>query len=151
MRRNLDTTEQIKILSNNYVGNLAYIAGASPYIVPMTYHYDKVTHTITSYSSDGHKIAAMRKNSAVALIVHEIISVTHWESVQVHGTFEELSGIDAKHMLREFSDGVKGILSGNKGIEAQYISDFSAKIETEGTPIVFRIKIDDITGKKRDL
>jgi nitroimidazol reductase NimA-like FMN-containing flavoprotein (pyridoxamine 5'-phosphate oxidase superfamily) len=149
MRRNLEATEHIEILSNNYVGNLAYISGASPYIVPMTYYHDSASNTITSYSSDGHKIAAMRKNPAVALIVNEITSVADWQSVQVHGTFEELTGIDAKHMLREFSEGVKNILSRAKGKEAQYISDFSAKIEAEGAPIVFRIKIDKITGKKR--
>ena len=149
MRRNLEATEHIEILSNNYVGNLAYISGASPYIVPMTYYHDSASNTITSYSSDGHKIAAMRKNPAVALIVNEITSVADWQSVQVHGTFEELTGIDAKHMLREFSEGVKNILSRTKGKEAQYISDFSAKIEAEEAPIVFRIKIDEITGKKR--
>ena len=87
MRRNLEATEHIEILSNNYVGNLAYISGASPYIVPMTYYHDSASNTITSYSSDGHKIAAMRKNPAVALIVNEITSVADWQSVQVHGTF----------------------------------------------------------------
>ena len=133
MRRNLIGREHIEILSNNYIGYLAYLDVASPYVVPITYHYDSATNSITSYSSEGHKIKAMRKNPAVAISVNEITSVADWQSVMVHGKFEELQGIDAKHMLHE----------------ARFISEFSAKIEAEGTPIVFRINIDEITGKLR--
>ena len=149
MRRNLIGREHIEILSNNYIGYLAYLDVASPYVVPITYHYDSATNSITSYSSEGHKIKAMRKNPAVAISVNEITSVADWQSVMVHGKFEELQGIDAKHMLHEFSEGVKRILSRTGEKEARFISEFSAKIEAEGTPIVFRINIDEITGKLR--
>ncbi|MDC6405272.1 MULTISPECIES: pyridoxamine 5'-phosphate oxidase family protein [Maribacter] len=150
MRRNLEPTENLQILSSNYIGNLAYISGTSPYIVPMTYYYDRESHTLTSYSSEGHKIAAMRKNNTIALMVSQINSVANWQTVQVHGTFQELKGIDAKHMLHAFSEGIKNILSRTKGMESEYISEFSAKIESEGSPIVFRINIHEITGKKRE-
>lgn len=150
MRRNLEHTENLQILTSNYIGNLAYISGASPYIVPMTYYYDRESHTITSYSSEGHKIAAMRKNNAVAFIVNQIETVADWQTVQVLGTFEELKGIDAKHMLHEFSEGIKDILSRTERTDAKYISDFSAKIESEDSPLVFRINISEITGKKRE-
>lgn len=149
MRRNLEEKEGIDLLENNYIGQLAYISGASPHIVPITYYYDRDTHTITSYSSEGHKLEAMRKNPSVALGVNEIESVANWQSVQIHGTFEELFGINAKHMLHEFSEGVKSILKRTTGKEAQFISEFSAKIEAEKIPAVFRIKIDEITGKAR--
>lgn len=150
MRRNLEPKEGIALLENNYIGQLAYVSGASPYVVPITYYYDKATHTITSYSSDGHKLDAMRKNPSVALGVSEITSVANWQSVLVHGSYVELEGIDAKHMLRQFSDGVKSILKRTKGKETQFISEFSAKIEAEKIPVVFRIQIDAITGKKRE-
>ncbi len=149
MRRNLEKKEGIKLLENNYIGQLAYVLGVSPHIVPITYYYDKATHTITCYSSEGHKLKSMRKNTLVALGVNEITSVADWQSVQVHGTFEELEGINAKHMLHEFCEGVKSILKRTKGKEAQFISEFSAKIEAEKIPVVFRIKIDEITGKSR--
>ena len=150
MRRNLEPKEGIALLESNYIGQLAYIAGVSPHMVPITYYYDKATHTITSYSSVGHKLVAMRKNPSIALGVSEITSVANWRSVLVHGTFEELQGIDAKHMLREFSEGIKSILKRTKGKEVKYISEFSAKIEAEKTPVVFRIKINEITGKSRE-
>ena len=150
MRINLEEKESIKLLENNYIGQLAYFSGASPYVVPITYYYDNTTHSITSYSSEGHKLSSMRKNPSVALGVSEITSVANWQSVQVHGRFEELEGIDAKKMLHQFSKGLKEILSRTKGKEAHFISEFSAKIEAKKTPVVFRIKIDEITGKSRE-
>ncbi|WP_339714152.1 pyridoxamine 5'-phosphate oxidase family protein [uncultured Kriegella sp.] len=149
MRRNLEEKESIELLKNSYIGSLAYIMGATPYIVPITYYYDSANHTITGYSAIGHKLDAMRKNPSVALGVNLIDSVANWQSVQVHGTFEELEGIDAKQTLHEFSVGVKGILNHNKKNKARFISEFSAKIESEAPPVVFRIKIGDIVGKLR--
>ncbi|WP_273565735.1 pyridoxamine 5'-phosphate oxidase family protein [Maribacter halichondriae] len=149
MRRKLDTKECIAILSNNYIAQLAYLTGASPYVLPITYYYDSDTHTITSYSSKGHKVKAMRKNPAVALSVNEIKSVQDWRSVMVHGTYEELDGINAKHMLHEFSEGVKKIINRNAEKEVHFISDFSSKIYTDDNPIIYRIKIGEITGKLR--
>ncbi|MGK0495024.1 MAG: nitroimidazol reductase NimA-like FMN-containing flavoprotein [Maribacter sp.] len=111
MRSVLNQKEAVELLTTNYIGHLGYISGTSPYIVPITFYYDKDTHTITSYSSEGHKINAMRKNPSVSLCVDEISSVVDWQSVLVHGTFEELSSIDAKHMLHQFSNGVKSIIN----------------------------------------
>jgi nitroimidazol reductase NimA-like FMN-containing flavoprotein (pyridoxamine 5'-phosphate oxidase superfamily) len=150
MRSVLNQKEAVELLTTNYIGHLGYISGTSPYIVPITFYYDKDTHTIPSYSSEGHKINAMRINPSVSLCVDEISSVVDWQSVLVHGTFEELSSIDAKHMLHQFSNGVKSIINRVPEKNAQFISEFSAKIEKEKTPLVFRIRIDGITGKKRE-
>lgn len=150
MRRNLNQEEGKELLSSNYIGHLGYISGSYPHVVPITYYYDKATNTITSYSSEGHKIDAMRKNPRVSLCVNEINSVADWQSVLVYGSFEELTGIDAKHMLRQFSEGIKDIIKRSPKKNARYISEFSAKIEKGDTPLVFRIKVDEITGKKRE-
>ncbi|MGB3150731.1 MAG: pyridoxamine 5'-phosphate oxidase family protein [Maribacter sp.] len=150
MRRNLQEKECIQLLSNNYIGHLGYLSGSYPHVVPITYYYDKATHTIISYSSEGHKIAAMRKNPMVSVCVDEINSVADWQSVLAHGKFVELTGIDAKHMLRQFSDGVKSIINRSPEKNAQFISEFSAKIEKEKAPLVFRMEIEEITGKKRE-
>ena len=150
MRRNLDQKEGIELLSNHYIGHLGYISGSYPHVIPITYYYDKATNTIVSYSSEGHKIDAMRKNPRVSLCVNEISSVADWQSVLAYGSFEELTGIDAKHMLKQFSEGIRGIINRSAEKNAQYISEFSAKIEKGNTPLVFRIKIDEITGKKRE-
>ena len=149
MRRNLKQEECIALLEKNYVGHLAYISQGQPYCVPITYFYDHETNTITSYSSEGHKLASMRKNRAISLAVDEITSVANWKSVLAIGTFEELTQIDAKHMLHKFSEGVKEIMSEHTGGNPKYISDFSAKLDTEEATVVFRIIIQEIIGKIR--
>tara|TARA_R110000744_G_scaffold63442_1_gene130498 strand:+ start:2029 stop:2490 length:462 start_codon:yes stop_codon:yes gene_type:complete len=149
MRRNLDKKECVALLEENYIGRLAYISGGSPHIVPITYFYDPETNSITSYSSEGHKIQEMRKNIAVCLSIDEIASISNWKSLLVQGTFEELSSIDAKHMLHQFSDGVKNVIRKKYGENPNCISEFSAKIDTEDAPIVFRIHITELTGKIR--
>lgn len=149
MRRNLDKTECKALLAQNYIGRLAYISGGYPHIVPITYFYDKYTNTITSYSSEGHKIQEMRKNASVCLFIDEIATITNWKSVLLQGTFEELSSIDARHMLHEFSEGVKKVISNKYGEHPKYISEFSAKIDAEDAPIVFRINITELNGKIR--
>ena len=150
MRRNLDEKECAALLKQNYIGRLAYISGGCPHIVPITYFYDADTNTLTSYSSEGHKIQEMRKNPSVCLSIDNITSISNWKSVLVQGTFEELSRIDAKHMLHEFSEGVKEVISENYGKNPKCISEFSAKIDTEESSIVFRIKINELAGKLRN-
>lgn len=149
MRRNLEEQECITLLEENYIGYLSYISGNQPYTIPITYYYDKESHSLISYTSEGHKIKAMRKNTAVSLAVSEITSVANWKSVLAFGEFQELEGSNAKHMLHQFSDGIKTIIPGGSTDKAQFISDFSAKIYSTGTPIVFRINIKELTGKIR--
>ncbi|MBQ0732911.1 pyridoxamine 5'-phosphate oxidase family protein [Aquimarina celericrescens] len=150
MIKKLDKKESVQILSNNYIGYLAFISQDSPYIVPITYYYDKDNITTISYSGMGHKIEAMRKNDAVSMIVDEIESLSNWKSVLIQGRFEELTGTDARYLLHEFSEGVKKIIRRKEKKSPQFIDEFSSKISSENIPIVYRIKIDEITGKQRD-
>ena len=141
----------IELLQNNYIGRLAYIAHQCPYVIPITYYYNgNAEDYIISYSLEGHKIEAMRENSTVSIQVDRIESVDRWKSVLVQGTFEELSGIDAKNMLRKFSQGVKDIVNRQKDKDVQFIHEFSSKLNVKnGSPIVYRIKVQEITGKER--
>ncbi|NNL02147.1 MAG: flavin mononucleotide-binding protein, partial [Eudoraea sp.] len=105
---------------------------------------------IIGYSAEGHKIDAMRKNDLVSLEVEEIKSVNNWRSVNVHGTFEELQGIDAKYLLHEFAQKVKKLVEQKEGSHPEFISEFSSKLYGQGIPIVYRINIQEITGKYRN-
>ena len=149
MMKNLSAKKSIELLSTNYIGRIAFMAKGNPDIIPITYHYDPEQHSIFSYSSEGGKIEAMRKNRTVAFQVDDITSLNNWRSVLIHGTFEELSGIDAKHILHKFAEGVK-INIRRKGVTApRFLHEFSSKTNTQGIPIVYRINIAEITGKQR--
>lgn len=150
MIKELDTKGCKELLNNNYIGHLAFISQNQPYIIPITYYYNQVNNSIISYSAEGHKIDAMRKNDAVSLEVEEIKSVNNWRSVSIHGKFEEVKGIDAKYLLHEFTQNVKKIINRKEGAHPEFISEFSSKLSEQGIPIVYRINIDEITGKYRE-
>lgn len=151
MIKDLTKEECLNILKNNYVGRLGYISKKSPYIIPITYfYYNHASNSIICYSGEGHKIEAMRKNHAVSLEVDEIKSVNSWRSILVHGKFEELHGIDAKHLLHEFTQGVVKIINQEGKVHPHFISEFSNRLHLEKVAVVYRIKILEVTGKKRE-
>ena len=149
MIKNLEKDEIDYILKNNYIGHLAYIHQGKPFIVQITYFFDETNNAIICYSGEGHKIAAMRKNNDVSLQIAEINSINNWKSILVHGKFEQHFGSDAKSYLHLFSLGVKDVITEKEQWKPDFISDFSSKLYKEEIPIVFLIKIDEITGKKR--
>lgn len=142
--------ESTGILLNNYTGHLGYISQQNPYVIPTTYFYDKENHSIISYSATGHKIDAMRKNPAVSLLVAEIKSTKNWQSVLVHGTFKELQGSEAKLKLHKFTEGVKSVIAKNEHRKTEFISEFSGKLYSRGIPVVYLIKISELTGKRKE-
>ncbi len=149
MIRTLNESERLKLLETNYIGNLSYIYRGRPFIAPITYYYNKQNNVIIGYSSEGHKIRAMRKNTNICLNVTEIDSVNSWISVLVQGVFIEITGSEAKAKLHKFSLGVKDLIIRKEQRELDFISEFSSKIYNDDLPVVFIIQIDEITGKIR--
>jgi len=149
MIKKLDKKEKIFILENNYIGYLGYIFQSKPFVVPITYFFDKKNNAIICYSGQGHKINAMRKIKTVSLQVAEITTISHWKSVLVHGNFEQHYGSDAKAYLHVFSLGVKDVVLKREQKDLDFISQFSSNIHKDDTPVIFLIKVKEITGKKR--
>ena len=149
MIRILSEKESLHILGNNYIGYLAYTYQNRPFIKPITYFYDSKNNVIISYSGHGHKVTAMNKNDQVCLEVADIDSVNDWKSVLVHGTFEQLYGSQAKAYLHEFSLGVKDLIIKKEGKTLDFISDFSSKIYNDEIPLVYIIKVEEISGRMR--
>lgn len=145
----LETAECKDLLSTNYSGHLGYISGDIPFVVPITYYYDVQEKSILSYTGNGHKIIAMRKNGNVSLQVENVQSIQDWKSVQVHGTFEEFEGSAAKKHLHRFAQGVQDIIACKKGEKPKFIADFSSRLQEREIPLVYRINITEIIGKIR--
>ncbi|SDE44958.1 hypothetical protein SAMN05421636_105110 [Pricia antarctica] len=146
----LTISESNNVLRNNYKGHLAYISQGRPFVIPTTYYFDHEDNSIISYTKEGHKIDAMRKNPSVSMVAEQVQSMINWESALIHGTFEELEGSLAKQKLHQFTEGIKGMIHRKEHKEVQFISEFSSKLYTKGIPIVYRIKILEITGKRRE-
>ena len=125
------------------------MSGGSPDILPITYYYDPESNSIITYSSEGGKIEAMRKYGLVSFQVDEITALDNWKSVLVHGEYEEMSGIDSRHLLHLFTEGVRKTIREKEGLKTKFISEFSSKVDKDRIPIVYRINISEITGKQR--
>jgi len=147
MIRNLDKDDCELILRQNYIGHLGYIFKDRPYVIPITYFFKD--NRIICYSGEGHKIVAMRRHAPITLEVSDITSVNHWQSIAIHGNYEELEGSNAKALLHDFSLGIKEVIMTKEHRDLDFISEFSAKIATNDMPIVFVINIEEITGKMR--
>ncbi len=150
MIKSLEKIKNVQLLSNNYIGQLAFISKEFPYVIPITYFYNAIDNCIIGYSGEGHKINAMRINNSVSIGVTEIDSVNKWKSVLALGTYEELHGIDAKYKLREFALGVKSVMAEKENKQPQFINEFSSKINAQNQAIVFQIRVLDISGKTRN-
>lgn len=146
----LTISESTGILRRNYNGHLAYMWHGKPYVIPITFYFDPTDNSIISYTAEGHKIDAMRENPSVSMVAKEVQSLVNWESALAHGTFEELEGSLAKQKLHEFYEGVKNIIHRKEHKDVEFINEFSSKLYSRGTPIVYRIKILEITGKRRE-
>jgi len=149
MRRTLKDTENLRLLADNYIGDLAYIFKNKPFIAPITYFYNEDRNAIIGYSALGHKIRGMRENGNVSLLVTDVNSVSSWRSILVHGTYEELNTSEAKAQMHIFSLGVKDLVVNNELRTVNFIEDFSSKVDTDHYPIVFLIHIEEITGRLR--
>ncbi len=150
MITNLNKQECLRILNNNYIGHLAYVYKNLPFVIPITYYFDKKNITIIGYTGEGHKTKALLLNNAVALEIAEIDSIGKWKSILIQGTFKVLEGPDAKYELHKFSLGVKKLIAKNENKTVQFISEFSGKTKSEATPLVYHINIQEITGKERN-
>lgn len=149
MIKSIDKTQCSEILKDNYLGYLSYTSGNMPFTIPITYFYNEKENYIICYSGLGHKINSMRKQIAISLCVADIFSAKKWQSVLVHGRYDEIRGGTAKLYLHEFSLGVKSIILQKERKDLDFISEFSSKIYNEDIPIVFLIRIDEMTGKMR--
>lgn len=149
MISNLNIQQCSEVLERNYIGYLSYICNGSPFTIPITYFFNSDEKYIICYSGMGHKIKAMRKNIDVSMAVADIYRANKWESVLVHGRYNEIEGSTARHYLHEFSLGIKNIVLEKENKDLDYISEFSSKIYTDDIPIVFLIHIDGMSGKIR--
>ncbi|WP_149276555.1 pyridoxamine 5'-phosphate oxidase family protein [Pareuzebyella sediminis] len=147
MPKYLSKVECLKEIKREYVAKLGYISKESPFIVPITYFYDEKENSIIAFSTFGHKIESMREKAAVCLYLDKIVSVKEWKTILIHGEYEELDKIDHEFYLEKLGQGVKDILNIKDQKNTREMEEFSNVKFLKGDPIVFQIKIWDITGR----
>jgi uncharacterized protein len=130
----IEETDARTILSEGSLGRLGCIAAGWPYVVPVNYFFDG--NYIYIHALPGKKVDALRANPRACLQVDEIKDSYNWRSVIAYGTFEEVSNEETREniLTRLYSR-----LPHLTPVESQLVKGKS------GT-IVFRIKVEDVTG-----
>ena len=142
----LSAAQCYELLARNTVGRLGCARDNQPYIVPISFYFDQPGRCLYSFAVAGRKIDWMRSNPRVCVEVDEIGDEFHWNSVLVIGRFDELgemqpdSGVRARalELLQQRQDwwlpGAARLASGGEHF----------------TPVVYRIKIDQLSGRRAD-
>lgn len=130
-------------------GRYGYIKrNDEPYVLPITYVYKD--GFIYSYTQEGHKINAMRKNPRICVQVERVESGIEWESVVCWGQFEEVtmpeSMEEIKLLLAE--EHGKILLQDGKEPVSPMVEDLHKKRSGEiETSVIYRMRPDRMTGR----
>lgn len=136
MIKSLDGEKARELLRRKRLARLGCEADGEPYVVPVNYFFDGECAYL--HSLPGRKIEAMRRRPRVCLQVDEIENHLAWKSVIAFGVYEEIANPDERSNVinRLFTyfpqlTPVESVIAEDAGAPA---------------PIVFRIRVDRITG-----
>ena len=118
------------------VGRVGCHVDGETYVVPVIFGWDG--NCIYVYTTDGKKVDMMRENQRVCFEIDEYLTSGGWRSVIAQGVFEELEGDDAVQALQIIAARVSSNRDGG-----------NSRPRGEGrTPVAFRIRTSEVTGRK---
>jgi len=132
----LNRVQARNLLESSTVGRLGCIVEGDPYVVPISYIVQG--DSIYSHSLCGTKINALRANPRACLQVDKVENALRWTSVLAFGDFEELTDQEERHRV------INKLL-----YRFPFLTPVESTIAVDAAPagvVVFRIKIDKITG-----
>ena len=139
------TREQCEhLLKTELVGRIGCCVGKKLYVVPVTYVYHD--NFIYARSKEGMKVDMMRKNPNVCFEVDSRLNMRNWRSVIVWGRYEELKTMaEQKKGMKILNDVLAPFALSESLKPTEYVEPH--KIERERNPVVYRISVDEITGR----
>ena len=131
------------MLAGTHVARLACARDNQPYIVPIRVDLDG--EFLYGYATLGRKIEWMRENPLVCLEIDELITHGRWASVVVFGHYEELPPTP------EYG-GARSVAEGLFQRHPAWWEPASVPLAAheQRAPIVFRIRIDRVTGRRAE-
>lgn len=136
MTRPLTDHEAQALLRDSRLGRLGCIADGEPYVVPINYLF--ADGFIYSHSLPGRKIDALHAQPRACLQVDVIESDLEWRSVIAYGMFEEVK-------LPSERVAILGKLL-SRFPKLTPVESVVAQDAAAPEPVVFRIRVDRITG-----
>jgi nitroimidazol reductase NimA-like FMN-containing flavoprotein (pyridoxamine 5'-phosphate oxidase superfamily) len=134
-----------QLLASQLIGRIGCHSSGKLYIVPITYAFHE--GYIYAHSNEGLKIKMMRKNPKVCFEVECVENMGNWRTVILWGKYEELKTqlVQAKaiNILHErFAP-----FHVSESVRPHPYTHAPDYIEKERKAVVYRILIEDITGK----
>ena len=145
VRRELTDDQVNSILLSQVFGRLACTDGSKPYIVPITYAYDG--KYIYGQTNEGTKLVMIRKNPSVCFEVDRMTDMKNWKSVIIYGQFEELDGENAEEARTKFFGRLFPLTTRNSIHAFQHETAYEPDDTMRIKKVMFRIKIEEITGR----
>jgi nitroimidazol reductase NimA-like FMN-containing flavoprotein (pyridoxamine 5'-phosphate oxidase superfamily) len=134
------------VLRRSTIGRLGCARDNQPYVVPISFKFDALkdgAKCLYSFANTGQKIYWMRRNPLVCVEVEDVTDHVHWTTVVVSGRFEELT---AEH--GEAADRAYDLLRGRRD---WWLPAAARTADTERyVPIVYRIRIDSMSGRRAE-
>ena len=138
----LTRQESLEVLARTHLGRLACARGMQPYIVPIHFAYQD--NWLYSFSVLGQKIDWMRANPLVCVEADQMRR-EEWTTVVVFGRYEELSDTSKFQSERTLAFNLLQQ-------RAMWWEHGGAKKMPAGAPaavpVFYRIKIEQITGRR---
>ena len=132
------------VLGRATYGRLGCARGDQPYVVPFIFHLHPAGTCVYSFSTLGQKIDWMRENPKVCVEVDEVADQLHWTSVLALGRYEEIRDAQHDEALRKQAEDLF------RHRAAWWLPALGkvASGEEHHSPVVFRILIDKLTGRR---
>jgi uncharacterized protein len=143
----LTEEETRELLRTNILGRIGCNDGEKTYIVPVSYVFEG--NFIIAHSVEGMKINIMRHNPKVCFEVDEIVSYTNWKSAIAWGRYQELTDErDRYNAMKLFIDKLLHVkISHTAALNDAVAPGQHPGVTTGKKPIIYRIIINEVTGK----
>jgi uncharacterized protein len=123
------------LLRRQQLGRVGVAGEGRVFIFPIAYGYDGAF--IYGHSQLGLKVRLMREHPEVCFEVEDVVSPAHWQSVMVHGTYEELWEEASR-------DAALAQIAAQGEVAPLSLAPYTGPVETL---IVYRIRMTETTGR----
>lgn len=142
--RQMSAAECRELISSNRLGRLACAADRHPYVIPITYAYDK--DAIYAFTLPGRKLETMRANPHVALLVEQLGHGYSWKTALAEGAFEELPDQMGFKHSRERAWSL--LSTQTRWWEPGGVKPFQPPYTGGISYVFFRIRVDQVSGRE---
>jgi nitroimidazol reductase NimA-like FMN-containing flavoprotein (pyridoxamine 5'-phosphate oxidase superfamily) len=133
------------VLRSELTGRIGCYALKKVYVVPVSYVYDG--RAIYAHSADGLKIRMMRKNPHVCFQVDHIDNLANWRSVLAWGVYEEVKSADEQVRVLNMLHDRFGTLTTGESVKPKHPEETLQKVEKSKRPVIYRIPVDEVSGR----